>query len=390
MPEGRHRWTLAGMRRTFALTTLLAMGAALTGPAGSVQAAPGRDRSPDGWKLALPGYRFSFPRDHAAHPDHRTEWWYYTGHLTGAEGREWGFQLTCFRVGLRHETPRPGLAWDARDIQFGHFTLTDQRAGTFHVAERRARSVPRFAHARADRYDVRQQDWSMRLEGDHHRLVAGDGDTRLELDLLPAKPPVIQGVNGVSAKSAGRGQASHYVSFTRLGGTGLLTRGKARERVSVQAWMDHEWGSNQMAADEVGWDWFSIQLDDGREAMFYLLRRADDTVVPQSSGTWVDREGKARHLSLGDFRIRPTARWTSPRTRATYPAGWRIAVPGEDTELEIKPRMADQELVTSASTGVAYWEGAVAVTARRPGRPDVAGKGYVELTGYDRTRRPRI
>ncbi|MEB3187037.1 MAG: lipocalin family protein [bacterium] len=383
MPDRR---SLRNLARS---TRMLLIGAASLSVA-PAWAAPDGAFSPDGWRLALPGHVFRFPRDHAAHPDHRTEWWYTTGHLAGVDGQEWGFQLTCFRAGLRRELPRPGLRWDARDVQFGHFTLTDHRAGTFQVAERRARSVPGLAHARSDRYDVRQQDWSMRLVGDRHLLVAGEGDTRLELDLRPAKPPVVHGVDGVSAKSAGHGQASHYVSFSRLLGTGVLSRGQQRQRVKVQAWMDHEWGSNQMASDEVGWDWFSLQLDDGQEAMFYLLRRADGSVVPQSSGTWIDRSGHARHLNLADFRVRPTSRWTSPHTGATYPAGWQIAVPGEATEFTITPRLADQELVTTASTGVAYWEGAVSVTSRRPGRPDVTGKGYVELTGYDRTRRPRI
>jgi predicted secreted hydrolase len=269
-------------------------------------------------------------------------------------------------------------------------TLSDLRQGTFQMAERRARAVPRLAHAIDGRYDVRQQDWSVQLVGDRHHLVARDGDTRLELDLVPTTRPVIHGIEGVSAKSSGRGQASHYVSYPRMRGSGVLTRGKTRESVTIQAWMDHEWGSNQMAPDEVGWDWFSIQLEDGRNLMLYLLRKQDGSVVPQSSGTLVEANGQHRHLGRTDFTVTPTATWKSPRTQATYPAGWSIRVPGHDLDLTIAPRLADQELVTEASTGVAYWEGAVNVIARTPGKGATRGKGYVELTGYDLTRRPRI
>jgi predicted secreted hydrolase len=199
----------------------------------------------------------------------------------------------------------------------------------------------------------------------------------IEFQTRALKNPVEHGQNGVSQKSAGRGQASHYYSFTRLQTTGTLRIGDEKFAVNGQSWFDHEFGSNQLGENQTGWDWFSLQLDDGRELMLYQLRTKDGGIDAFSSGTLVEKDGSNRHLKREDFHIVPTSNWTSP-SGARYPAGWTLRVPNENIQLTVRPEFAAQELRTQ-TTGVDYWEGAVAVAG------SASGRGYVELTGYGGT-----
>jgi predicted secreted hydrolase len=327
------------------------------------------------WRPARAGYRYAFPRDHAAHPEYQTEWWYYTGHLRARDGRRYGFELTFFRVGVRRGVASRS-AWALRDVYFAHFTLTDEPLRRFRVADAINRGALGMAGARLDRYRVWIDDWEARLEGGAHRIRASHPEWSLDLRLESAKPPVIHGVDGVSQKAAGPGRASHYYSLTRLRGSGQLRVGEERLAVSGQAWMDHEWGSNQLTEEQVGWDWFSLQLADGRELMLYLMRRRDGSVEPVSGGTLVAPDGRARHLPLSAFRVSATGEWRSSRTRGRYPSGWRVRVPDAGIDLTIAPVLPDQEVVTTGGAGVVYWEGAVRITGSD------TGVGYVELTGY--------
>jgi predicted secreted hydrolase len=348
------------------------------GSAGLPKAAPGA------WRLALPGYRYRFPRDHAAHPGFQTEWWYYTGHVRAPEGAVYGFELTFFRVGIRPPSPpvsggRGGesrSAWALHDVYFAHFALTDPARGRFRATDVISRGALDMAGARTDRYHVWIDDWLARLDGQTHELRADHPEWALDLRLRAAKPPVIHGFGGVSQKAAGRGRASHYYSLTRMQGSGRLRVGEKWLPVEALAWMDHEWGSNQLAPDQVGWDWFSIQLDDGRELMLYRMRRRDGSADPVSSGTLIEASGRARPLRLAEFRLAATEEWRSRRTGGRYPSGWQIQVPGAKLDLTLTPTLREQELVTRGSSGVAYWEGAVRVSG------SANGVGYVELTGY--------
>src|SRR5581483_11612447 len=135
------------------------------------------------------------------------------------------------------------------------------------------------------------------------------------LQLKPLKPAVIQGVNGLSQKAAGAGKASHYVSFPRLEVSGKIN-GVA---VTGLAWMDHEWFTHQLEPNQQGWDWFSVQLDDGSELMLFQLRTVGGGIDPYSSGTYVARDGRARHLTRQDFTLQPLEEWKSPKTGARYP-----------------------------------------------------------------------
>lgn len=335
-----------------------------------------------GFQLALPPYAFEFPRDHAAHPRFRTEWWYYTGHLRSHDER-FGYELTFFRVGLPSLRPQSPSAWAARELVFMHVALTEESRGRFRHHEEARRVAMGLAGADSTRYQVWLGEASAGFaeDGVTHRLRAAGPKFALDLSLVSEKSPAIHGANGVSQKSAGLGNASHYYSLTRLATTGVVVRDGDTLKVEGRSWMDHEFATNTMAATHAGWDWFSVQLDDGRELMLYQLRLKSGAVEPLSHGTLVERDGRTRGLRLSDFRIESTGRWTSPRTRAVYPSGWVLRVPGEQLVITLEPTVKDQELVVPSMGGVAYWEGSVRLKAVSRGLP-VKGTGYVELTGY--------
>jgi predicted secreted hydrolase len=333
------------------------------------------------YRVAVPGRSFSFPRDHASHPDFKTEWWYYTGHLAGERGGEYGYQVTFFRVGVRdRQDPASGKPLFS-DLYMAHFALSDKRSKRFRFFERAQRGFPEKAGASADAYRVWIESWKAYGSGGSHFIEVDAGEHRLKLELKPLKPPVLHGENGFSRKGEGEGNASYYYSLTRLRAEGELVVGGTRERVSGQSWMDHEFGTHQLAEDQVGWDWFSVQLDDRSEIMLYLMRRKDGSVDRHSSGTLVDPSGRASRLGLGDFRVEVSRRWKSPRSGAVYPMRWRVTLPRHGIELEIVPFFEDQELDTAKSTRVVYWEGAAEVSGKVKGRP-VRGLAYVEMTGY--------
>lgn len=332
---------------------------------------------------ARPGWQYVFPRDHAAHPAFKTEWWYYTGHLNARDGRRFGYQLTFFRVGVPPGAPLGARAsrWRAADVHLAHFAITDVGREAFAFHERLQRGGVGLAWALPERYEVVNGSWTARLDGATHRLTARGGGEALDLALTSLKPPVIHGHGGVSRKSACPTCTSHYYSLTRMRTRGTLTVGQAPVAVEGLSWMDHEFGSNQLGEGLAGWDWFSLQLADGSELMLYHLRKEDGSPVGESSGTFVRPDGTWTHLPLDAFSIAPSDAWTSPHTRARYPMGWQVTVPRERLALTIAPVLEDQELRTGESTNETYWEGAATVTGTRGGRA-VKGNGYVELTGY--------
>ncbi|HVF11053.1 MAG TPA: lipocalin-like domain-containing protein [Abditibacteriaceae bacterium] len=362
-----------------------------------------------GFQPALPGYRYQFPRDHAAHPAHQTEWWYYTGHLQSAAGRRFGYELTFFRHALLPQLKNRPSKWAIRDLILAHFAITDETGRRFYYTDRASRTALGLAGADTINVDTTKLAklpsaklpsaklpriwlgrWTLRFagRGGEVQMLRAEGSSNstefaIELTQRALKPPVIHGQNGISQKAAGRGHASHYYSFTRLATTGTLRLGSTRHAVSGQSWFDHEFGSGQLGKGQTGWDWFSIQLADGRELMLYQLRLDNGGIDPFSSGTLVERDGRTRHLGRSEFRIEPLASWRSPHSKALYPARWRVTLPRENVQLEIIPTLADQELNTKRSTQISYWEGSVGVTGTQRGRV-LRGVGYVELTGYAR------
>jgi predicted secreted hydrolase len=322
----------------------------------------------------------SFPKDLGAHPDYQTEWWYYTGNLVSVDGRHFGYQLTFFRRALLPPSQRQTRAshWGADQVYLAHFALTDVQRDQHQAFERYSRGSAGLAGAESPPFQVWLRDWSVaQLEEGVYRLQANHEDLGLDLVLRDKKGIVLQGDQGYSHKGPQPGNASFYLSQTRLDTAGIIQTGEGSFVVKGSSWMDHEFSTSALSPGQVGWDWFALQLDDGSELMVFTLRREDGSIDPFSSGTIVYPDGTWRTLTGDDFQVKVLDAWRSPETGATYPAQWMIEVPGEGLELEVLPYIADQEL----NLRYKYWEGAVRIQGKRRGKP-VAGDGYVELTGY--------
>jgi predicted secreted hydrolase len=338
---------------------------------------------PAGFARADAPRPFVFPDDHGPHAEFRTEWWYYTGNLATATGRHVGFELTFFRTALAPAEPAAApraSAWSTRQLYLAHFAVTDTASARFHAASRLGRAAVGLAGAEARPFRVWLEDWSVvGADADTFpvRLRAADGEVAIDLALDAGKPIVLQGDRGLSRKGPEPGNASYYYSLTRMPARGTVRVGGETLAVSGRAWMDREWSTSALGPDLGGWDWFALQLDDGRDVMVYRLRRKDGSPDPHSAGAIVAPDGAARALSVADTAIEVLDRWTSAASGVAYPSRWRVTIPSAELSLEIIPRIAAQEL----DVGTRYWEGAVRLEGRAGGRP-VSGQGYVELVGY--------
>ncbi len=373
------------MRATLMLAALVALAAALPPTASHAQSQTTLELAPAeplAFARATAPRAFRLPEDHGPHFEYQTEWWYYTGQLVTADGRRFGFQLTFFRRGLSPgPPPQAGLA--TNQIYFAHFAVTDVVGQRHASAERLSRGAAGLAGASGRPFRVYVEDWTanaMSPDGAAVRVQAKDGGLVLDLELTATKPLVAHGDRGLSPKSDEPGNASYYASYTRMTARGRVGTDGAGAAASGEAWFDHEWSTSALGPQAVGWDWWSLQLGDGRELMLFEIRRTDGSRGSASGGTLVARDGSARRLSARDFEVSVLDRWKSPHTGADYPARWRLRVPSEGLELDVEPLLADQEMRTS----FVYWEGAVTVSGTSRGRP-LAGRGYVELTGYARS-----
>jgi predicted secreted hydrolase len=340
------------------------------------------------YQKALPGYQYQFPRDHFNHPDYQTEWWYYTGNLRSSDGRKFGFELTFFRQGVSRGTAQSSK-WDVQDIYLAHLALSDLDRGRFYHFERVNRAGPGLAGVSEESAKVWNGNWQVQWKGGQQQLQAVAQGFTLSLLMTSQKPPVIHGKTGISEKGGGAGQASHYISFTRLLTTGTIELKGKEYPVEGAAWMDHEFFTHQLDTSENGWDWVSLQLDDNTELMLYRFRHKDGSVDPFSAGTYVDADGKAMYLGVGDFSMQPGKEtYSSPDTNAVYPVAWHIAVPSLKLDIQISTPLKSQELVSGIGTGLSYWEGAVTIDGMRAGKP-ARGVGYLEMTGYGRPEPPQ-
>jgi predicted secreted hydrolase len=339
-----------------------------------------RSTTADGWRLAAPDYALQFPRDHGSHPEYRIEWWYYTGNLEAADSRRFGYQVTFFRIGVDPAPTNPSR-WAVRDLHMAHLAVTDISTTQHMTAERFDRGGVGWAGASERTLDVWNGDWRAELDGEAHRLRAADGSFGVDLRLEAGKPPTLHGDEGLSRKGAEPGNASHYYSMTRMPTTGQLRLDGELIDVTGASWMDHEFGTTFLEPGQVGWDWFSLQLDDGTDLMIYEFRRGDGAPDDFSSGTWVGATGAVTRLDRTQFMLVPGRRWSSPTSGAAYPVEWRVEVPSRQAELTVEALVDAQELDTANSTGVTYWEGAVTVRGRI-GEREIQGRGYLEMTGY--------
>ena len=355
-------------------------------PGMSVAAGPlagilGPDPGSEEFERVLGPCRFEFPRDHGPHGRFRTEWWYFTGHLSTRAQRRFGFQLTFFRFALAPAPPSRPSRWASRDIYMAHFAVTDAETGGFHAFERFARGAAGLAGARAAPFRVWVEGWEAASAGEGFlplRLRAARAAVALDLELRPGKPWVAQGDRGFSVKGDRPGNASCYYSFTRLPAAGSLRVDGDVHRVSGNAWLDREWSTSALGPGQAGWDWFAFHLEDGRDFMFYRIRRRDGAADPASAGVLVDAGGGVRRLAANDVDLEVLDTWTSPDGGAVYPGRWSVRAPALDLALEVEPFVDDQE----HRGRFRYWEGAVRVRGAA-GAP-VSGSGYVELVGYAR------
>ena len=321
-----------------------------------------------------------FPRDLGPHNDYQTEWWYYTGTLATNKGRDFGYQLTFFRRALTPavEQVTSPSDWRSSQVYFAHFTVSDVANEAFYPHERFSRQSAGLSGAQAEPYRVWLENWSAEAiaPGQVH-LLADAGDVALDLTLTETLPPVLQGDRGYSQNGPEPGSASYYYSIVQQQTEGTVTIGDQPHSVSGLSWKDHEYSTSALSPGTVGWDWFSLQLDDGSALMLYGLRQEDGAIAATSSGTSISATGEAQHLDPSDWTIDVKGTWHSPTSGADYPAQWHIEVPSLDLVLDGKPLMPNQELTISTT----YWEGAVGFTGRK-GQQPVSARGYVELTGY--------
>ena len=327
---------------------------------------------------ALPGYHYEFPRDNFSHPQFQTEWWYYTGNLRAKDGHRFGFELTFFRQGVAHAAS--ASPWEVNDLYMAHLALSDVSGGRYYQAERLNRAGPGIAGVDAGSGTIWNGNWQTKISQTAQTLHGVGDNFSFDLTVAPGKPMVIHGQDGVSQKAEGAGHASHYLSFTRMKSAGTIDLHGKQYQIEGDAWMDHEFFSDSMTGDEVGWDWLSVQLDDNSELMLYRLRHKDGSVDPYSSGTYIDKLGNTQHLFLRDFSMTKSGEtWKSGQTGATYPIGWTVTVPELQLQIDVSTPLKNQEFVSRF--GPSYWEGAIDVTGHHENKP-VHGAGYLEMTGY--------
>lgn len=345
------------------------------------------------WTDAKPDYPWSFPADHWSHPGYKTEWWYFTGQLRDGDTQRFAYQFTFFKVGL-HEDAKADSAWSSETLIMGHLAITDLTTGEHRFSEVIQRLTPfmggfgalddpRIAWCRAPAGT--KGLWELRWDGKGFWFSARDSRQKFGLILgtREAKPLVFQGPQGVSRKGSDPNAASLYYSETRLTTRGEVELDGKRYEVSGESWMDKEFGSNLLSGGQVGWDWLSLQLDDGRELMLYVLRN-EGGGIDWASGTLVARDGTPTYLTRDDFLITASGTWKSPQSAAAYPMHWRVEVPGQRLTLDVDPLAPAQENVSQLVPKLFYWEGAVRVSG------SVSGRGFVELTGYSTSLKPAL
>ena len=321
-----------------------------------------------------PGATLHFPRDAGAHPGHRIEWWYVTGQLESPHGPV-GFQVTFFRLANPEARANPSR-FSPKQLLFAHAALADPQHGRLLQDQRSARELEGLVAASTSDTDVRLDDWSLVREGNGYHARVQGAEFALDLALEASQPLLLEGDQGFSRKGPAAAQASYYYSEPQLAASGRIRWSGGREAtVRGLAWLDHEWSSEMLTGEAVGWDWLGANLDDGGALMAFRIRGSDGAVL-WSAATWRKAGGEAERWEKTGVHFRPRRTWKSPRTGTDYPIAMDVEIDARLWRLD--PIMDDQELDARSSTGTLYWEGAVRVE----GPDGIKGRGYLELTGY--------
>ncbi|MCX6050760.1 MAG: carotenoid 1,2-hydratase [Chloroflexi bacterium] len=326
---------------------------------------------------------FTFPHDHGPHPEYRTEWWYYTGNLQDAQGKQYGYQLTFFRSGLTANMPARTSDLATNQFYMAHFAITSQPANQHVSFENFSRGAGGLAGATGDpRYQVWLEDWSVKqTDAKQYQLQAtaqhATGAMALNLTLNETRPPLLHGDQGLSQKGPEPGNANYYYSLINVQTTGSLTFAGQTFNISGVSWMDHEFGTSSLGKDITGWNWFSAQLDNGAVLMFGTFHDGKGESRYVYEGSLLFPDNRKVRLQQGDFEVKVLDEWKSPVTGFTYPSGWQVRFPQYNIEFEMTPLIRAQEM----EVRFIYYEGAITIKGTMDGAP-VTGQGYVELTGY--------
>lgn len=329
-----------------------------------------------GYKRAEKPIKFEFPKDHGKHDDFKTEWWYFTGNLNSINDldKKYGFQLTFFRSSLSPNKLERKSKWATNQIYLGHFTLSDIYNNKFYYSQKYSRESSGLSGVNINPFfELWIEDWYINNKDNKYNLIAENDNFKINLSLEETKPIVLNGNKGLSQKSIKKGNASYYYSHTRLKTKGQISINDEIIEVEGLSWFDREWSTSVLEKSQKGWDWFSLQLEDGREFMLYQLREKDNKADNNSSGTFIYKDGTYRNLKKGDFSIEVIDHWFSNKTNIKYPSKWNLKIPSENINAIVTPYINNQELLLDFT----YWEGAVKIESN-----NLKGNGYVELTGY--------
>lgn len=333
----------------------------------------------EGYSIADKPIEFVFPDDHGAHEDFRNEWWYFTGNLYDRDGRRFGYQLTFFRIALSPVDLERESEWATNQIYMAHFTISDVENGEFYCFEKLNRGALGIAGFQEEGFGINIEGWSITGVGSGNfpwQLYAEKDDITLSIEVNPLKDIVLQGENGLSRKSLEEGNASYYYSITRLATEGYIEIEGEKYDVSGNSWLDREWSTSALSQEQGGWDWFSIQLNDGTDIVYFQLRYKDGSTYPYNEGLIVDAGGNTIRLGTNEIPLKVTRTWQSP-LGGVYPIEWQAEIMPLGKTVIIGALFPEQELDLSTR----YWEGAVNIYDKEdPAK--IIGTGYMELTGY--------
>ena len=326
-------------------------------------------------EIPQPDKDILLPQDHYDHPNFRNEWWYFTGNLKDKNQQEFGYQFTIFR--FKNDEDNSNSLWSASDIYLGHLAITDIANSEYlHKEIYFRKSDLGLAGSDKDNNKIWISNWMLEFDGNDVHLSARQDEIILDLTLKSRSIPILHGKQGYSKKGADPSNASYYYSITDYETTGKISIDKTVYEVTGNSWYDHEWSSGVLPENVIGWDWFSINLNEGSQLMIYQLRNINDVPTPYSAGTFIDENNKVINLNQDQFQLKPIKYWESESTKINYPLEWEIEIPELGINLLTVPKINKQEFNGS----IIYWEGAIDVANSSN---DSLGEGYMELTGYN-------